>query len=46
MRHVFDPSDDAERSDDPWWIYYMTNGRNADALLAELRQPFLTNDRP
>lgn len=33
---VVDPS-----GDDPWWLYAMTQARNADALLADLRRPFL-----
>jgi tetratricopeptide (TPR) repeat protein len=27
--------------EDPWWDYYGSAGRHADALLAELRTPFL-----
>ena len=27
--------------EDPWWDYYISAGRYADVLLAELRQPFL-----
>ena len=26
---------------DPWWTYHEATGRNADALLEELRRPFL-----
>ena len=33
------PEAAAER-DDPWWIYLDSAGRNADALLAEMRRPF------
>jgi hypothetical protein len=28
-------------SDEPWWWYSVASARNADALLAELRKPFL-----
>jgi tetratricopeptide (TPR) repeat protein len=34
------PSDERARPD-PWWDYYTSPARNADALLAELRRPFL-----
>ena len=27
---------------DPWWTYHEAQGRHADALLAELRKPFLS----
>jgi len=27
--------------EDPWWGYYISAGRHADVLLAELRKPFL-----
>jgi hypothetical protein len=30
---------------DPWWAYHIAQGRNADALLADLRRPFLA-ERP
>jgi len=34
------PAGDGDR-DDPWWTYHLMQGRNTDALLAELRGPFL-----
>jgi tetratricopeptide (TPR) repeat protein len=27
--------------DDPWWDYFVSAGRRADALLAEMRRPFI-----
>ena len=46
MREVFTAADDEAERIDPWWTYYKANGRNADALLAELRKPFLTHELP
>jgi hypothetical protein len=41
LQDVFElPEGDAER-DEPWWSYFVAQARNADALLAELRKPFL-----
>jgi tetratricopeptide (TPR) repeat protein len=34
------PGDNAER-DEPWWSYFVAQARNADALLDDLRKPFL-----
>jgi len=34
------PARESER-EDPWWGYYISAGRHADVLLAELRKPFL-----
>ena len=34
------PARESER-EDPWWEYYISAGRHADALLTELRRPFL-----
>lgn len=41
MQRVFDlPRTQPER-DDPWWTYHLAQGRYADLLLEELRQPFV-----
>ena len=41
LQRTFDLSKvDSERQD-PWWTYHLAHGRNAEALLAELRRPFL-----
>ena len=34
----------AER-EDPWWDYHVAQARNADALLDQLRRPFLQQGR-
>jgi len=45
IRRVFElPASPAAR-DDPWWTYHSAQARNADALLEELRQPFLEAGR-
>jgi thioredoxin-like negative regulator of GroEL len=31
---------------DPWWLYHKSHVQDADALLARLRRPFLTNGKP
>ena len=41
LQDVFElPEGNAER-DEPWWSYSVAQARNADALLDELRKPFL-----
>jgi tetratricopeptide (TPR) repeat protein len=30
--------------DEPWWLYTVAQARNADALLEELRKPFLSHE--
>jgi tetratricopeptide (TPR) repeat protein len=41
LQRVFNlPSVEPER-DDPWWTYYTAQGRNVDALLEQLRRPFV-----
>jgi tetratricopeptide (TPR) repeat protein len=43
LRPVLDlPARGSER-EDPWWDYYISAGRHADALLTELRRPFLAD---
>ena len=32
--------------DDPWWRYDLSHVRNGDALLADLRKPFLQSKAP
>jgi tetratricopeptide (TPR) repeat protein len=45
IARVFDlPIATADR-DDPWWTYFMSSGRAAGDLLAQLRQPFLESPR-
>jgi hypothetical protein len=39
---VFALSPDADARDDPWWVYNVAQGRNAAALLDEVRRPFLS----
>lgn len=41
IRPVFDLTGVADDLDDPWWTYYRAQGRNAEELLTQLRQPFL-----
>ena len=45
IRHVFDLPASAAARDDPWWTYHTSQARNADALLEELRQPFVEAGR-
>jgi tetratricopeptide (TPR) repeat protein len=45
IRRVFDLPTSAAARDDPWWTYHTAQARNADALLEELRQPFLEAGR-
>ncbi len=40
------PDDDRSENDDPWWRYYVTQGRDAEELLDALRQPFLSDRLP
>jgi tetratricopeptide (TPR) repeat protein len=41
LQRVFElPSVEPER-DDPWWTYYVAQGRHVDDLLEQLRRPFL-----
>jgi tetratricopeptide (TPR) repeat protein len=46
MKEVFAPPPYEEEREDPWWEYYKFHVRNTDALLAELRRPFLTGAKP
>jgi tetratricopeptide (TPR) repeat protein len=41
IRLVFELASSSE-DDDPWWTYHTAQARNADDLLAELIQPFLS----
>lgn len=45
IRRVFDLPVSPPARDDPWWTYHTAQARNADALLEELRQPFLEAGR-
>ena len=45
IRRVFDLPASPPARDDPWWTYHTAQARNADALLEELRQPFLEAGR-
>lgn len=42
IRTVFDLQDADSRPDDPWWLYYRSQARNADDLLDALWRPFLS----
>ncbi len=42
---VFDLPASPPARDDPWWTYHTAQARNADALLEELRRPFLEAGR-
>jgi hypothetical protein len=42
LEQVFALPSDANARDDPWWTYHVAQARNADALLDELRRPFLS----
>ncbi len=45
IRRVFDLPASPPARDDPWWTYHTAQARNADALLEELRRPFLEAGR-
>jgi len=34
------PADDRDEKSDPWWWYYVSQGRDADALLDVMQQPY------
>jgi tetratricopeptide (TPR) repeat protein len=36
------PGEGRTNQDDPWWRYYVLQGRDADDLLAAMRRPYLT----
>lgn len=41
MNRVFDlPTEVDDRGDDPWWRYHVAQARDAEDLLAALREPF------
>jgi len=42
MQIVFELQQADSPPDDPWWTYYKSQARNADDLLEELWQPFLS----
>ena len=46
MKEVFALPPYEDEREDPWWGYYKFHVRNTDALLAELRRPFLTGAKP
>jgi tetratricopeptide (TPR) repeat protein len=41
LQEVFELPSDGRLEDEPWWSYTVAQARNADALLSELRKPFL-----
>jgi hypothetical protein len=45
IRRVFELPASPPARDDPWWTYHAAQARNADALLDELRRPFLEAGR-
>ena len=45
IRRVFELPASPPARDDPWWTYHGAQARNADALLEELRRPFLEAGR-
>ena len=36
------PDEERHEYDDPWWSYYVSQGRDADDLLEAMRQPYLS----
>jgi tetratricopeptide (TPR) repeat protein len=46
VKEVFTLPPYEDEREDPWWQYYKAHVRNTDALLAELRRPFLTGAKP
>jgi tetratricopeptide (TPR) repeat protein len=42
IQQVFDLSPRNAVASDPWWTYHFVQGRHADALIEELRRPFLS----
>jgi tetratricopeptide (TPR) repeat protein len=46
MKEVFALPADEEDREDPWWEYHKAHVRNTNALLSELRRPFLREARP
>jgi hypothetical protein len=45
VKEVFALPPDEEDREDPWWEYYKSPVRETDALLSELRRPFLSGAR-
>jgi tetratricopeptide (TPR) repeat protein len=45
LQQVFDLPSEPDR-DDPWWTYYVSQARNTDQLLEDLRRPFLEEHEP
>ena len=46
MEKVYSLESSGNLDSDPWWHYAYLQGRNADALLESLQQPFRLGDRP
>jgi tetratricopeptide (TPR) repeat protein len=46
MKEVFALPPHQDEREDPWWEYHKSHVRNTEALLAELRRPFLTGAKP
>jgi tetratricopeptide (TPR) repeat protein len=46
MKEVFALPPYEEEREDPWWTYHKAHVRDADALLDQLRRPFLTGAKP
>ncbi len=43
LQEVFELPSDESVDGEPWWLYTVAQARNADALVTELRKPFLRN---
>ncbi len=46
MKEVFALPPYEDEREDPWWGYHKAHVRNTDALLDELRRPFLKGSKP
>ncbi len=46
VKEVFALPPDEDEREDPWWEYHKAHVHDTDALLAELRRPFLKGSKP